>query len=60
MLGTTNTPKTKTDLVKTINSLQNPKIACFDLETDNERRIVESKLRELMRRGKVSVVLLSK
>lgn len=60
MLSVKQPPKTKTDLIKSISSLQNPKIDCFDLDNDNERRIVESKMRELMRRGSVSVVLLSK
>lgn len=60
MLVTTNTPKTKAELVKTLNTLQNPKIDCFDVSNASDKRLVEGKLGELMRRGKVSVVLLSR
>ena len=57
---TTTSPKTKSELVRTINSLQNPKIDCLDVSNQNDKKVVDRMIGDLLRKGKVGVVLISR
>ena len=57
---TTTSPKTKSELVRTINSLQNPKIDCLDVSNQNDKKMVDRMIGDLLRKGKVGVVLISR
>jgi len=57
---TTTSPKTKSELIRTINSLQNPKIDCLDVSNQNDKKTVDRMIGDLLRKGKVGVVLISR
>jgi hypothetical protein len=57
---TTTSPKTKSELVRTINSLQNPKFDCLDVSNQNDKKMVDRMIGDLLRKGKVGVVLISR
>ena len=57
---TTTSPKTKSELIRTINSLQNPKIDCLDVSNQNDKKTVDRMIGDLLRKGQVGVVLISR
>lgn len=59
MLGKNVTPSTKVDLIRSIQQLYNPKIETIDVLTESDKKLIEKRIKELSRKGGLSVILIS-
>ena len=58
-LGKVVSPKNKIELIRSIQSLYNPKIETFDVYEMNDERVISKRIKELSKKGGLSVILVS-
>jgi hypothetical protein len=58
-LGKVVQPKNKVELIRSIQSLYNPKIETIDVYDLNDEKLISKRIKELSKKGGLSVILVS-
>lgn len=58
-LGKVVSPKNKIELIRSIQTLYNPKIETFDVYDMSDERVISKRIKELSKKGGLSVILVS-
>lgn len=58
-LGKVVQPKNKVELIRSIQSLYNPKIETIDVYDSNDEKLLCKRIKELSKKGGLSVILVS-